>query len=984
VRFIISLYLLLLTLAAGLGPHTLQAQGPPLEKLFPQTDGLWAEETLAQMTLEEKIGQLFMAPCFTNTYQWNKKHVHDLITKHHIGGVIFMAGSPMRQVGVTNDFQMAAKYPLLIAQDAEWGLSMRLDSTLRFPNAQTLGAIQNDSLLYRYGAELAAQCRAIGVHIDFAPVVDVNNNANNPVINDRSYGENKLKVTRKGLMVMKGLQDNRIMASAKHFPGHGNTDTDSHYDLPVVKGTRKQLDSMELYPFRALINQGVQSVMVAHLQVPAIDNTPHMPASLSPKVISGVLRQDLGFKGLIFSDALNMSGVTKYHAPGHTELAALKAGTDVLLYSENIPLAIKTIKEAILKGDLDSAVVDRAVYKILLAKEWQRLHKERLISPGTVRAKLFRPEATALRAELYRAAVTLAANKGSLLPLADLEKQKMACVQIGRSYEAPFTKTLRKYAPMDVFILPMDMTQAQADTLLQQLKPYNTVVVALMNMSRRFVTNYDLNPISVECIRKIGYQCPRTVLAHFGNPYILSNFTHIPAIMQGFEEAHPAQIACAEAIFGGYTPTGQMPVTVPGIIPPAPNQTIKADRLAFARPDEMGMDTLVLREIDQIAWKYINQKAMPGLTLLVMKDNKVVIEKGYGYTDYTHKQPTDPFSHVYDLASVTKVAATTLAVMKLYDEGNIDLQAPLSRYLVEFEGKGKDHLRVINLLQHNAGLPAWVPFWQQTVKNGQRLPGYFSEHPTPLYCVELGPGLYLRKDVPESVWQQIVDQPVKPNAGVVYSDLGMIIMGKIVERITGMRLDDYLAQTFYRPMGMDHTTYNPALTCKAYDCPPTVEDAKFRFQRVAGYVNDECSAIMGGVTGHAGLFSNAYDLAKLGLMLMQGGQYGGKCYLNPTTIDYFTKATLPNSRRGLGWDKPDLRKGVVNPASAYCSPQTFGHLGFTGTSFWVDPVNRLVFVLLTNRTYPDSENLTFSNEGVRGQILTVVYRSFLGDKPEEE
>lgn len=977
VRFLFLAALLLGQAHAQYNPPA-RATRPPetVEELFPGADAAWARQQLDSLSLEEKIGQLFMVAAFTDAVQYNIPQVEKLVREQRIGGVMFMQGGPMRQVAALNRLQRSSRLPLMVGMDAEWGLGMRLDSTLSFPRNMTLGAIENDSLLYQYGRIMAGQCRALGVHVSFAPVVDVNYSARNPVINDRSFGQDRHLVARKALMLMQGMQDHGVMASAKHFPGHGDTDSDSHYTLPFIRHSRQRLDSIEVYPFSQLIHHGVQSVMVAHLYVPALDNTPNLPTTLSPRVVGRMLRDSLGFRGLVFTDAMNMGGVARYYQAGEAELMALKAGNDVLLYPRDVPKAIAYIRRAILEDSTyTQAELDAHVYRILLAKAWMGLPKNRYASYEAARAAIADPAAIALRDELYAQAVSLVKNDLLPVPIGKLNR-RMAYVQIGYNRGTPFYETLKTYAPFDFFLLDRYSRRATLDSVLRVLKDYDVIVTGLFEMSRYAFRHYGITPTILTYCDSVSAWDAQSILVHFNNPYALQYLQDHRAVIAAYEEAPAAQVAAAEIVMGSRQPTGLMPVVLPDKFSMGFSYVNEGERFRTARPDEAGMDPATLDKIEPLVQDLIRKRAMPGCAIMALRNNNIVYNRAFGYHTYQREVPVDSYASLFDLASVTKVVATTVCAMKLWEEKKLTLDAPVHTYLPEVTGAVGD-ISIRELLQHNSGLVAWIPFYLQTVKYGVRDPAVYDTLPSASYPVQIGTQLWLNKDYPDSIWHQIIRQPVNKAQGYKYSDLNMIILKRVMERITNQSLEDYATHTFYQPLGMNNTLFNPAWKGRAADCPPTVEDRKYRFERVQGYVNDECASLLGGYSGHAGLFSNPYDLAKLLLMLRNGGEYGGERYLEPGIIRYFTSQStqLPSSRRGLGWDKPDKRPGYISPASDYATASAYGHLGFTGTCVWVDPEADLIYILLANRTYPDSENNTFLYENVRGKVADLLYES---------
>ena len=962
----------------------------------PKIKGSWAMETLKSMTLDEKIGQLFMLAAYSNKDAGHENTIEKYVREEGLGGLIFMQGGPARQIKLIKRYQAAAKVPLMIAQDSEWGLSMRLDSTLRFPRNMTLGAISDDSLLFTYGYELGRQCRAVGVHVNFAPVVDVNNNSENPVINDRSFGENRENVSRKSIMLMQGMHAAGVIACAKHFPGHGDTDIDSHKDLPVILHDRARLDSIELFPFRQMIQAGVPSVMVAHLYIPSLDDTPNQASTLSPKIINDLLVEEMGFKGLIFTDALNMQGVAKYYSPGEVDLKALLAGNDILLFSQDITKAREKIKAAIEKGNITEQEIDEHVFKILMAKEWLNLPAEFAKkgvktdgNPSTVGLNAGKGvgyninglPAKMLKQKLYEAAITVPINQNRVLPLQNLDKRKIAYVQIGGRDPSPFLETLQKYSSVEGFFLPSVPDLSARKMVLEAMKGYNTLIVGLGDMNKYASRGFGISSTAREMIGDLRSQDSELILTVFGSPYSLKYFGEENAIVVAYEDDPDAQIAAAEAIFGGIVPTGALPVSASGSLREGMGKSYRqADRIAFGIPEQMGLDSRILNRIDSIALAAIKMEATPGCAILVMRGNRIVYDKAFGNTVYKGGKPVDPMGTIYDLASVTKVTATTMATMRLVHEGAIDLEKSVSDYLPGLEMTDKAGIKVKNLLMHNAGLRSWIPFYLDTYDSLDRRKldtTIYSKIPTEKYCVPITDGLYMCRDWQDSIWIKVINSGLPNGNKVVYSDLGLIMMGKIVETVTHTSLDRYVDSLFYQPLGMNNTFFNPGLCNQGNLCAPTELDDKWRKNVVQGFVHDQASAMLGGVSGHAGLFSNVYDLAKLLMMVNNGGWYGGEKYLDGKTIRQFTAKQLDNSRKGLGWDKPQDDTAKSNPASDFASSNAFGHTGFTGTCVWVDPDYDLVYIFLSNRTFPNANNRKLITEGTRTKIMDVIYQSMM-------
>ncbi|MEL7533065.1 MAG: glycoside hydrolase family 3 N-terminal domain-containing protein [Bacteroidota bacterium] len=959
------------------------AAGVPRSGKQETTANAWVEGKMRAMSLEEKIGQLFMLAAFSNREPAHEAYIERMVRQQHLGGLIFMQGTPERQRELVTRYQTAAKVPLLIGQDAEWGPAMRLKGMRRYPYQMTMGAVRNDSLLYFVGESMAAELKAVGINVSFSPVVDVNNNPDNPVINYRSFGANKYNVARKGLMLADGLQDGGVMACAKHFPGHGDTGTDSHYALPVIGHSPARLDSVELYPFHQLVRGGVQATMVAHLYVPAIDNTPNVATTLSPKVVQGVLREKMGFEGLIITDALNMHGVSKYYSAGETALKAFLAGNDILLFPQDVPTAARLIKNAIADNTISMEDLDTRVRRILTAKYKLRLHRWTMPTEEALAKVRSSKKTSALRKQLYEAAMTLVKNDNDLLPIKDLANRKIAYVQIGGGSRNHFDEALKKYGEIKPFYLRRSFTEGEGARLLQRLEDYNTVIIGVMGMTRQAKDNYSVKANTAKLCAKIAASSNyESALTIFGNPYALSNFGKEDAILVAYEAVAEAEQAAAAAIFGGIAVDGVLPVTVNDQFKEGRSIQIREPiRFGFSLPEERGMDSRTLNQIDGLANSFIQKGAMPGCAILVMKGNQVVYDKGFGRMSYHPKSTRiDPYQHTYDIASITKVAATVLLTMQMVENKTLNLDSPIKKYLPELKGTNKAEITIRRLLQHNAGLPGWVPFYKETMIGDKKKtpdPEWYSYSLSPRHRQAVAPDLYADPGVHNLVWRKVIGLDVRKTTKVRYSDIGLIILWKILERQSGRKMDWLAENLLYKPMGMNNMFFKPFEKGRITSCPPTEMDTVWRNAMIQGYVHDPAAAILGGVAGHAGLFANVYDLGKLMLMLKNGGYYGGESYLQPSTIKQFTAQQLTYNRRGLGWDKPEFNqsRNRRNPASDYASKATFGHTGFTGTCVWVDPKYDLIYVFLSNRVYPQASNRLLIYEHVRERIMDQVYAS---------
>lgn len=959
---------------------------PFLIELMEQT--AWVDSVLNTMTPDERIGQLFMIPAYSNKDSVHIDSLSSLIQQYNIGGVIFFQGGPVRQALMCNKLQSVARIPLLIGIDAEWGLAMRLDSTMEFPKENMLGAVDDDKLIYEMGKEIARQCKRLGIHINFAPVVDINSNPNNPVINDRSFGENKMEVTHKGLAYMLGMQEEGVLACAKHFPGHGDTDKDSHKTLPVVSVSRERLDTLELFPFKELFKRGTKSVMVAHLNIPALD-TSNVPSSLSRKVVNSLLKEELKFDGLIFTDALNMKGATSNSLPDRLELRAFLAGNDIMLYPQDLPKAIEDFKSAVHDSLIAQKDIDERVKKILRAKYSSGLNNYRPIVLVNLYDDLNNPEAELLRKNLIESALTVVNNKNDFLPITTLDTIRFASVSIGSNGQGglltPFQEYLDKYAPFTHFQIKKGQSEFSFDSLLNVLQNYNVVVVGLHDMSRWSTKDYGVSVNSKLFLKKLQLQT-KVVFALFGNPYSLQSLDIPDWTIVGYDENKTTQSLAAQLIFGGIPGKGKLPITVPDKV--AYNSgfsTIPLNRLKYTTPEEVGIHSKYLLKIDSIANDAIAQKAFPGCVIQIVKDGKVFYEKAFGSQTYEDKTPVK-ISDIYDIASITKIAATTISLMKLEDDDAINVKRKLDIYLPEAKETNKQHLHIDDILTHQAGLKSWIPFYLNTLKdsinvkkddNSYYKENIYSSHYNEQYTIRVAENLFMNKNYVDSIWVKIFDSPVKAEEKYLYSDLGFYLMRRMIEHITHKPIEKYTRQNFYAPLGLSTMGYLPRERFPLERIVPTENDNYFRHQLLRGDVHDMGAAMLGGISGHAGLFSNANDLAIIGQMLLNKGEYGGKRYLKSKTVDKFTEKHSPKNRRGLGFDKPEpdvnLVKEKGNPTSGNASPETFGHQGFTGTCIWVDPKYNLVYVFLSNRTYPTMKNEKLNKLNVRTNIQQVIY-----------
>jgi beta-N-acetylhexosaminidase len=957
-----------LSLFISVSAFKLSTQAPEPFKI-----GEWEQAQLQQMSLEQKIAQLMMIEVRPRLGETHINQVRSLVEQYQVGGLIFFKGEPLKQLELTNELQAKSKVPMLIAIDGEWGLSMRLSNTPEYPYQLALGAIQKEDLIYDMGRDIGRQCRRMGIHVNFAPVADINNNPNNPVINFRSFGENKKNVARKAWMYAKGMQYERIIACAKHFPGHGDTEVDSHKDLPIIEHNRYHLDSFELYPFRYMFDRGIKSVMSAHLYIPAIDPTPNQATSVSEKSINELLRKDMGYQGLVFTDALSMKGVSKYYESGALELQALQAGNDILLGPADVEAALNRIKNAIENGEYSQEELDKKVLKVLAAKRWCGLDKYHPASAKNLNAELNTSHSKKLISRLISESLCLIKDEKNQVPFQS-KSMKTALLAIGSLQPTPFQKHMGMYVHADMIQCPSDPDANKQIELIDELKGYERIIISLHGLSKYQHRGYGITTGMKQLVSTLS-QSNNVSLVLFGNPYALSDFPEPGTLLLAYDEDILYQKNAAMALCGVKDIHGKLSVSTGVYKTGAGLKKEKKTKLGFSAFEDKDLRSLNTHKIDSIVARAIDIKACPGAQILIAKDAEVVYQASYGKHTYETNAEAVRDDHLFDLASITKIGATTLAVMKLYEEGKIQLHARLSDYIPELRNSNKKHITVSQVLSHTSGLKGWIPFYLRMKKNPEDALFYYASAQNLVYPFEAGPSIYLNKSLPDSVFKWIIESPVKPSGKYVYSDLGMILLAKAIEHISGMSFERYLQSEFYEPMGLSTLTFKPLERFDPNKIIPTEHGIDFRNELIHGYVHDPAAAMMGGVSGHAGLFSNAFDLAQIMQMLLNGGYYNGKQFLKKSTIEQFTKRHNPEYRRGLGFDKPETNQHLPNPASDMAPAACFGHTGFTGTMVWADPKNELIYVFLSNRIHPTADNRKLISENIRTSIMDVIYES---------
>ncbi len=943
----------------------------------------WVDSVFATLSQEERITQLIFVATFSNQGIPHEVEISDLIREHKVGGLIFFSGTAVKQAELTNFYQSQSRVPLLIVMDGEWGLGMRITDVLDFPYQMSLGAIQNDSLIYEMGSTIASHFKRLGVHINLAPVVDINNNPENPVINFRSFGENKNNVTRKAEMFMMGLQNHGILAVAKHFPGHGDTNKDSHLVLPVLNHSRERLDTMELYPYKQLIHEGLGGIMTGHLSIPVLDSTKDLASSLSKPVVTGLLRQGLEFQGLILTDALNMKAVTNYFSAGISDAMALYAGNDVLEYTEDVEKAIIEIKKAVDEGRIKQEVIDERCRKVLTIKYWAGLQDDHEIDTVDLLRDLNTIPAKLLNRELIKASITVLKNKQEVIPVQNLENAKIATLAVGSSMLTPFQEMLGKYTRMKHFQIGMKDDPEQVQSTLENLDDYDLVIVGITGLDERRYNQYGLGK-EIESIVKHLLPDKPTIVTLFGNPYALKYLEGIEesdGLIITYQDSPLIQELTAQFIFGGFGASGRLPVSVNNKFSEGDGlNTVGGIRFQYSLPESVDIDSDLLEEkIDSIANRGLAVQAYPGCQVLVARKGVVVFHKTYGYHTYDNLIPVKK-NDSYDFASVTKITGPLPALMKLHDEKKFSLDDKFARIWPDFARGDKSELVIREVLAHQSKLMPYIFYWTNTVKkNGEFKWSTFRKDSTARYNVKVDNDFFLHKNYREKIYRAIRKSPLREKNEYLYSGLSFVLYPKIIEELTGRDYETYLKETFYRPLGAYTITYNPTREFPVNRIIPTENDDFFRRRQIHGYVHDEAAAVMGGVSGNAGLFASINDLAKLMQMYLWMGTYGGKRYISEETMKTFTTYQFPenNNRRGLGFDKPNVGNPELPVEEQYpaagASSESFGHSGYTGTFTWVDPKYNLLYIFFSNRVYPTRNNQKLYELHIRTSIQQVIY-----------
>lgn len=971
-----SLAIILLSFSAR---EPARGQDPPYLKFMNHT---WVDSVLNSLNEEEKIAQSIWLATWSNRGISHFIEINNLVESLGVGGLIFFQGTAAKQAELINQYQSVAKVPLTIAMDCEWGTGMRLDNLIDFPYQMTLGAINDDSLIYRMGTVIGEHMKILGLNYNLAPVADINNNPSNPVINYRSFGELKDNVAVKSAMYSNGLQDRGIVATAKHFPGHGDTDVDSHFDLPVLSHSKERFDSLELYPFRYLVENGVGSIMTAHLSIPSLGTTVNMPSTLSPEVINSLLRDEMGFRGLIITDAMNMQGVTKYYEPGVAEAMAYLAGNDIIEFTNYPELAIESIQKLRVEGKISSQEIDSRCRKILAMKYWTGASQAKPVPTTGLEESINSSATKALIRDLYANALTLLINNDNLIPVRRLDEIKIATIAVNSNEKRLFQEMTDRYCRADHFY----WTEGAAGEreLLEKLTGYDLVITAIYGTDQRPSANFGITPAMRSFLGRLPVNMNK-ITVWFGNPYGIDKFNELElseALLLAYQENSFTEELSAQLIFGAIGAHGRLPVTINerfgagfGLITPGNL------RLQYGYPENAGMNSdRLVHGIDSIVEKGLNAGAYPGCEVMAARNGVVIFHKTYGYHTFDRREYVLA-GDLWDIASVTKITAPLAGLMKLDEMGLFNTGDKLSSYWPSFRHSDKGELRMDEILAHQAGLVAWIPYWEKTIKeNGRYRANAIRYEQTERYPVSVASGLYLRNNYKKKIYREIKKSPVGEKK-YLYSGLPFFLFPQIIENLSGIGYEDFLNQNIYHRLGAYNIVFNPLRSYPESRIVPTEYDSLFRRQQLRGWVHDEGAAMMGGLGGNAGLFTTAEDMLKMVEMYRQMGSYGGDQIISSDILMKYTSApfTDNDNRRGLGFDKPQLPFMVSDIKDIYpcqgASLSSFGHSGYTGTFVWADPEKGISYIFLSNRVYPTRNNNLLSDMNIRTSVLQLLYDS---------
>lgn len=926
----------------------------------------WVEELLDNMTLREKVGQFFMVATYSNKNEEHFQEIDSLIINEKIGGLIFFQGDKTNLTRAIDRYQEKSEIPLLIGMDAEYGVHMRLFGGDRFPYNYTIGAANDPELTELLARMIGQECRDLGIHLNFAPVADVNSNPLNPVIGFRSYGEYPKMVAEHVSATVKGIETQGVMTSIKHFPGHGDTDSDSHYKLPIVNNSYKHINAIDFFPFRAGIRAGSSTVMIGHLNVPALDST-GTPSSLSKPIIKGYLQGELKFKGLVVSDALNMKAVSDRYGKSDVVVKAFEAGNDILLFPESIHDAIDAIVAKVESGEILLDELNERCRKVLVKKY------QHIVKPCKYQKYTEKDKEIAIK-RLYEKAITVIKNENKLLPVQNMNR-RIAHVSIG-GHTNELAVSMDKISKVDHFHY---YSGAEASKRFKNLMTnYDVVITSFHAKSVLSSSDYGLPDGWRNWLKDLPESKEHIVML-FGNPYALTDvpLDNIETVVVGYEN-HPVMLERAgQFVMGGKAATGILPVSIGTAFKQGRGINVEwGGKISESEPEELGISRNKLNEIDKIIEDGIKAHAFPGCQVLVAVNGNLVFEKAYGHHTYNEEREVKT-TDLYDIASITKIAASTLSLMYLESNGEFSLEGRLKDYIPSLvENTSYLNMRVKDMLAHQAGLHPWIPFYTATLKNYRPDTMIYASAYSEDFPDQVANNMWIRKHYKDLMYQEILRTSLKSRK-YKYSDLGYYFMKVIIEKKTGKSMDQFVNDQFYASMGLKNIMYRPLDRVGLDRIPPTENDTIFRKQLIHGFVHDQGASMMGGVGGHAGLFANARDLAAIMQLFLNKGKYGGKEYISPEVIDKYTGCQFcPRNRRGAGFDKPTTDRNG-GPTTKLAPLSSFGHSGFTGTLAWADPEYKVNYIFLSNRVYPDAENWKIIKMDIRTEIQRIIYEAVM-------
>ncbi len=881
-----------------------------------------------QLSLREKIAQMIMIRVRGDYYHNQHSYRQSLkrwLSIDGIGGIITFGGSIHGSFYNIKKFQDWAKFPLLVAADYERGLGQWMKGGTLFPSNMAIAATNDTSLAYEQGRITAIEAKALGVHITFSPVMDINNNPENPIINFRSYGDSPEIVSRFGKAFIKGVQDNGLIACAKHFPGHGNTSTDSHTSLPTINGSRSKLDSLELYPFQNAIKAGVKMIMVGHIALPGLDST-EVPSTHSNLITTKILKNEMGFEGLVITDGMEMGGLTKSAWAGESAIRAVEAGADILLLPLDINKTIDAIEEAVIMGRISENRINSSIEKIWKIKnDMGVLNGNNQITFENLEKNIGIINHTRKAIEMANKSITLVKDNNQL-PLLPEKIDSIAHIILSlddgaRGYLKLLSQDIKRThnGVREVFVNDK-ISQLRQKDIINQMKNMDQIIVSLLvriRMDKGIATIDSTHNLLIEKLHKI--KIPIITLS-FGSPY-LPDYDFIDTYICGYGYGQVTVKSMSNVIWGRNNITGVLPVSL--------NKNYKQGLGLKKKERNEGWNsklTVNLESAIAIIDGAIEKKVFPGAQITIIKNNELLLNEGYGFQTYDSSSTQITRNTIFDIASLTKVLATVPIVIKLIERKKLSLNQELHQFFPNIIGFDKKGITIRHLLTHSAGFKSYIPFYKNKFINTE-----------------------------EEIVKSIIESELEyePGTRILYSDLGFILLSSIINKIAGKQIDKLSYEWYYKSLGMNSTQFNPSLSLMN-QIAPTEIDNLYRKRLVHAEVHDENAFLMGGVSGHAGLFSNSMDIAKYGQLWLNKGLSNGKRIIQADQIIKFTqKDSLNGKEYTLGWDIPS--KNQDSSAGDYFSSGSIGHLGFTGCSLWIDIKRNIIVVLLTNRIHPSRE-----------------------------